>query len=105
MRGKLKIIAEVGAEPTAFQIHVTGRKAWALLQLVRRGPAGLTSVENPAPRLSSYIHRLRGLGVTIDTENESHGGEFSGSHARYRLNCQVRILTQDNDSPEGPEAA
>lgn len=69
-----------------------GRFAWMLHQLVEVGERGLTSLENPAPRISHYVHRLRRDGVVIDSLDEMHSGPFAGRHVRYRLACPVEIL-------------
>lgn len=71
-------------------IAVTGpRNIWALEQLIKVGPKGLTAIENPAPRISAYIHNLRNLGFHIETVSEPHGGAYAGTHARYFLRCEV----------------
>lgn len=77
------------------RIILDGRQGWALARLVAAGAAGLTPITEPAPRWSSYIHKLRRLGIAIETIDESHAGEFAGRHARYRLFSQVEILTQE----------
>lgn len=72
-------------------IAVTGpRNIWALEQLIKVGPKGLTAIENPAPRVSAYIHNLRKLGLHIKTVYEPHGGEYAGTHARYFLLSEVQ---------------
>lgn len=81
------IIPEIG---DAFAIQVTGREAWALDRLREAGTKGCTPITEPAPRWSAYVHNLRGLGVPIETLTEPHGGEFSGTHGRYVLRCEVR---------------
>ena len=73
------------------QIRLTGRQAWALAQLKAAGEQGVTTLERPALRWSSYVHRLRQKGVAIDTEMTDHGGPFAGRHGRYRLRSAVRI--------------
>lgn len=72
-----------------FKIQVKGRVAWALERLSCAGTNGCTPITEPAPRWSSYVHRLRLLGVPIETKYEPHGGEFSGTHARYVLKAFV----------------
>ena len=71
---------------------VQGRDAWALKQLVQAGSRGLTAYENPAPRWSHYIMKLRRAGVPIETIEEHHGGEFAGTHGRYRLMASIQIF-------------
>ena len=68
-----------------------GRLGWAMTQLVDAGKHGVTTIERPAPRLSAYVHSLRKLGVPIETEIETHGGTYSGQHARYRLSCDAKV--------------
>jgi hypothetical protein len=84
---------------------VTGRVAWALLSLMRGGETGCTPITRPAPRWSDYVFRLRGQGFDVETIDESHGGSFAGSHARYVLRDQVSVfggnLREYLDSPEG----
>lgn len=78
------------AEGDTFTLWLSGRVAWALRELCKAGSAGITSFENPAPRLSAYIHVLRHeCGVEIETEIEAHKGDFEGFHGRYRLACRV----------------
>jgi hypothetical protein len=78
-------------------IHVQGRAAWALLELIRAGTGGCTPIDNPAPRWSGYVHKLRRVyGLDIETMHESHGGPFPGRHARYVLHSRVRIEPADN---------
>lgn len=67
------------------------RTAWALRELVRAGARGVSTRDNPAPRWSAYVHRLRGEGVVVETEMEPHAGAYPGRHARYRLRSRVRI--------------
>ncbi len=76
----------------SLPVTVIGRDAWMLDQLMQVGAHGLTSIERPAPRISHYVHKLRGFGFDIDTEYEGHGGPFPGKHGRYRLLSKVRIV-------------
>ena len=69
-----------------------GRPAWALAALIDAGARGLSVLERPAPRWAAYIHKLRRAGVMIETLHEHHGGAFSGTHARYRVNTPVEIV-------------
>lgn len=75
-----------------------GRDAWALMQLLKAGDGGLTTLQNPAPRWSHYIWKLRAQGVNIETIDEAHGGLFSGSHARYILRSLVRVVDLNQDA-------
>jgi hypothetical protein len=58
--------------------------------LIARMNRGLTSMESPGVRLSSYVHKARGLGVPIRTDHEKHGGKYAGTHANYKLAAEVR---------------
>jgi winged helix domain-containing protein len=69
-----------------------GRFAWTLNELIRAGDRGCTPVEQPAPRWSHDVFRLRRDGVQIDTITEPHAGAYSGHHARYRLDSEVQVL-------------
>jgi hypothetical protein len=87
-RAGLYQVTPEGGEP--FTIEATGREAWALDRLLTAGPKGCTPIDQPAPRWSAYVHKLRKRGVPIDTLHEPHGGEFSGTHGRYVLRADVR---------------
>lgn len=76
-----------------FFVTVKGRNAWALDRLIEAGSRGCTPIEQPAPRWSAYIHRLRELGVPIETLHEPHGGTYAGTHARYVLRGTVQKVT------------
>ena len=87
--GLYEIHAEGGGEP--FTIGVVGREAWALDRLVEAGRLGCTTIEQPAPRWSAYVHGLRGHRVPIETVREQHGDAFPEHHARYVLRATVRL--------------
>lgn len=70
----------------------TGRAAWALHALIVAGANGCTPITRPAPRWSDYCFKLRRGGVDIETVTESHGGPYSGHHARYVLRSPVTVL-------------
>jgi hypothetical protein len=76
-----------GSDP--FIIIAKGRDRWALEALIQAGLDGITPIANPAPRVSAYVHRLRRLGVPIETITEPHAGAFAGHHARYVLRATV----------------
>jgi hypothetical protein len=78
-------------------VVIHGRAAWALLELLAAGSTGCTYIDHPAPRWSSYVYRLRKLGIAIDTKREAHSGPFAGHHARYVLRSRVIILQQAGD--------
>lgn len=82
-------------QPDAFTITLSGRDAWTLERLLEAGATGCTPIEQPAPRWSAYVHRLRGMGLAIETIMEPHGGEFPGHHGRYVLGCTVERMQRD----------
>ena len=92
MSEKLHVLAKI--EPDGAVHDVIGRDAWALLNLIRAGEAGCTPIDTPGPRWSHYVFKLRRAGFVIETIDESHGGPFAGSHARYVLRSRVTILQQ-----------
>ena len=57
----------IGTNQDAPIIEVSGRQEWALKQLIEAGETGCTSVTNPGPRWSSYVHRLRRKGLILET--------------------------------------
>ncbi|MFG1257322.1 hypothetical protein V5F79_08335 [Xanthobacter flavus] len=69
-----------------------GRAAWAFAQLIDAGERGVTPIERPAPRWSHYVFLLRRGGVSVETIDETHGGPYSGTHARYVLRSAVKVL-------------
>lgn len=89
--GKGTLYRVAPADGETFTIAVSGRTRWALDRLRAAGTDGITSFTNPAPRLSAYIHRLREMGVEIETVTEPHGGGFPGWHGRYVLRCRVEL--------------
>jgi len=86
--GSYRITPEGGE---SFLIFVRGREAWALQRLLEAGKRGCTPIEQPAPRWSAYIHKLRGRGVPIETIHESHGGAFAGTHGRYVMRASAAL--------------
>lgn len=86
---KIHVKIETGDGPRTLELR--GRAAWALCELKAAGRRGVTVLERPAPRWSSYVHKLRGHGIHVDTEIERHGGPFPGNHGRYRLATDVEI--------------
>lgn len=79
-------------EPDGSTMRVTGRNAWALLELQRAGQRGCTPITTPGPRWSAYVLNLRKVGLSITTAYESHQGAFPGSHGRYILNSSISVL-------------
>jgi hypothetical protein len=70
-------------------ISLSGRIGQAMHALLRAKSQGISPLERPSLRLAAYIHSLRDMGFTIDTEREEHDGDYPGFHARYRLRSTV----------------
>lgn len=87
----MKLTARIETGETRQTLHLRGRQAWALMELLKAGETGITSRQNPAPRISAYVHSLRRKGVSIDTDWEKHGGTYPGEHGVYRLRSAVKI--------------
>jgi hypothetical protein len=95
-----KLIVTARVLPEGCPFTVSGRDAWALLELLNAGPRGCTPIDNPGPRWSGYVHKLRHRhGLAIETIHEAHHGAFPGSHARYVLHSVLRVISR-NDEPE-----
>ena len=86
---KIKAKIETGDEPLVLTLK--GRLAWTLMELERAGQQGITSLQNPAPRISHYVLILRRKGVLIETVRRAHEGPFPGIHGVYRLASVVTI--------------
>lgn len=82
-------------EPEGMPITLNGRAAWMLQKLIDAGKTGVTTLENPAPRVGHYLYSLRKKGFTISTTYEAHAGEFSGVHGRYRLESEIKVLADN----------
>lgn len=79
--------------PDGMHFSVQGRDAWALLELIKAGPLGVTPIDHPGPRWAAYVFKLkRKHGLDIETVYEPHDGDFPGNHARYVLRSAVEIL-------------
>ncbi|MFZ7093267.1 winged helix domain-containing protein [Primorskyibacter sp. 2E233] len=87
----MKVKAKIETGDTPITLHLKGRVAWTLLELVKAGDKGITPLHNPAPRVSHYVLTLRRKGVVIDTDMQPHGGAFPGEHGVYRLKSAVTI--------------
>ncbi|WAJ28023.1 winged helix domain-containing protein [Antarcticirhabdus aurantiaca] len=82
--------------PDGLPQTIIGRDAWALERLLAAGACGCTPIDEPAPRWSHYVFKLRHThGLVIETVEEPHGGRFAGTHARYVLRSEVEILPAD----------
>lgn len=86
-----QITARVGGENGSVKAF-KGRAAWALDRLLAAGQSGCTPIDQPAPRWSHYVFLLRRDGIDIETLHESHGGAYSGHHARYVLRSPVHVI-------------
>jgi hypothetical protein len=74
------------------QIEPVGRDAWALSELILAGGAGCTPIDQPGPRWSHYVWKLRTVhGLDVATLTEQHGGEYAGHHAHYVLRQRVEF--------------
>jgi hypothetical protein len=73
-------------------LRLRGREAWTLACLTEVRERGIIPLERPAPRWSAYVHSLRKRGLVIDTIDEPHAGPYSGTHGRYVLRTQLRVL-------------
>ena len=74
-------------------VLTTAREIWALDELVRAGETGCTPIDNPGPRWSGYVYKLkRNHGLSIQTINEAHDGPFKGTHGRYVLRSKVKAV-------------
>lgn len=95
MSNRLTVTARI--LPDGSRFTVTGRDAWALLELVNAGERGCSPIDNPGPRWSGYVFNLkREHGLAIQTITETHRGQFSGNHARYVLRSQVEIISRSD---------
>jgi hypothetical protein len=86
----------VAADGNSYRLlRLTGRVRWALEMLMDAGLKGCTAISAPAPRWAAYVHRLRQMGVLIETITEPHEGAFPGTHARYVLRSEVRRVSHE----------
>lgn len=80
------------SDGTTRTILVQGRDRWALENLIRMQETGCTPIDHPGPRWSAYTFDLRHEhGLAIETITEPHGGDFTGTHARYVLRSRVTL--------------
>ena len=87
----------IGTNRDAPIIEVSGRQEWTLDRLIRAGAEGCTTVTDPAPRWSSYVHRLRRKGLIIETVYEPHSGSWPGMHGRYFLRSHIEPVPANDD--------
>jgi len=64
---KAPVLVEIHDNPPPRTVLVKGREAWALRALMLAGAAGCTPIDTPGPRWSSYVHKLRRLGIEIES--------------------------------------
>lgn len=89
----LEVRVRDGSGPWRTERITEKRLIWALQELISVGAQGLTTLERPALRWSSYVHKLRKLhGLNIETQTERHGPPFEGSHGRYVLRSRVVVI-------------
>jgi hypothetical protein len=88
----LVVKAQIGE--TGPTVTVRGRDAWALLELKSANDNGCTPIDHPGPRWSGYVHKLRKVGIVIETIRETHAGPFAGQHGRYVLRSLITILEE-----------
>jgi hypothetical protein len=98
----IEIIASIDGKPPQ---KFFGRQAWALHHLVEAGDTGCTPIDTPGPRWSDYVFKCRRDGVSVETIDEPHGGSFSGTHARYVLRSDVRLIEVVRESEARARAA
>ncbi|MER8745903.1 hypothetical protein NKJ71_16480 [Mesorhizobium sp. M0050] len=88
-----KISVKVKVEPDGRTVQLEGRAAWMMLELIKAGPRGVTTIELPAGiRVSHAVYLLRREGFIISMQREAHGGEFAGVHGRFRIETPCIIL-------------
>jgi hypothetical protein len=88
---KYSILVKV--EPDGKPVRLDGREAWMIRPLIEAGKRGVSPLDRPdGSRMSHYVYLLRRDGFGVSTEHEPHGGQFPGTHARYRLHIPVSIL-------------
>ncbi|MER9533016.1 hypothetical protein NKI89_24865 [Mesorhizobium sp. M0309] len=88
-----KSTVTVRIEPDGRTKRLANRAAWMMRKLVEAGARGVTPLDLPTGvRVAHYIFLIRREGFIVSTAHESHGGDFCGTHARYRLETPVTIL-------------
>ena len=94
-RGRIRKTFRVFDGDQVRLVTVIGRDAWMLSKLVEAGPKGCTTLEQPAPRTSHYIWKLRHTyGIAIASIEEEHGGAYAGRHVRYILQQRVEFADE-----------
>ena len=91
-RGNAIVFNIIEGDGDVRTIKPPGRVSWALAELITAAGKGVTSLENPAPRLAAYIHKAKHVyGIAIETVTEMHDGPYPGKHARYVLRSNVQF--------------
>ena len=97
----MKIEVTLNSSEQSRTFALDGRLGWTMTQLANAGAKGVATIERPAPRWSAYVHKLRKLGIQIETEMEPHEGTYPGQHARYRLSCDAQVVHLGKGSQNG----
>lgn len=84
-----RVFTIINGAADPLHIIAKGRDRSASEVVIEAGSKGCTTIHNPVPRWSTYVHNLRKGGVSIETIAENHGGRFAGHHTRYMLTCNV----------------
>ena len=93
MKNTTAITVRLGLDGPVKQFK--GRPAWALANLMAAGEDGCTPMDQPGPRWSAYVFKLKRNGVDIGTVHESHEGNYAGHHARYVLRSPVTVISEE----------
>ena len=73
-------------------LQLGGRNGWLADRLIDADTHGLTAADcPPGLRLAAHVLRMRATGAPIVSTTETHGGEYSGWHARYSLAPGFRL--------------
>jgi hypothetical protein len=67
---KAQISIRVRILPDGKTLTIFGREAWAVRHLIDAGDKGVTTIDTPGPRWSSYVFDLKAMGLDIETRNE-----------------------------------
>tara|TARA_R110000824_G_scaffold399843_1_gene606006 strand:- start:94659 stop:94967 length:309 start_codon:yes stop_codon:yes gene_type:complete len=99
MTKQLHVVGRILPDGQTFTVK--GRNAWALLELIKAGTQGVTPIDNPGPRWSAYVFKLkRENHLSIETRHEGHRGAFPGTHARYVLVSNVEIVSRSDSASQ-----
>ena len=89
MNGRIREAFTIHESEGLRTVELVGRDAWALNKLLDAGSTGCTPIDQPAPRWSHYVWKIRAQNINVETITEEHGGPYSGHHARYVLRARV----------------